>query len=94
MVDKYPSPFLKPIMVEVGFKNVGKNPEGQFVTEYVGEVIMSSDVDGRFKKIHQNGIVITMFALDFNSRDDYPYTVDGTWLGNESHLSTILANRT
>ncbi|XP_023310740.1 histone-lysine N-methyltransferase Su(var)3-9-like isoform X1 [Anoplophora glabripennis] len=57
---------------------------GEFVCEYVGEVITHEEAEIRGRTYDQEGRTY-LFDLDYNSRDN-PYTVDAAKYGNVSHF--------
>lgn len=57
---------------------------GEFVCEYVGEVITHEEAEIRGHTYDQEGRTY-LFDLDYNSRDN-PYTVDAAKYGNISHF--------
>ncbi|KAJ8920550.1 hypothetical protein NQ315_005419 [Exocentrus adspersus] len=57
---------------------------GEFVCEYVGEVITHEEAETRGQTYDQEGRTY-LFDLDYNSRDN-PYTVDAAKYGNISHF--------
>ena len=57
-----------------GVKTLEKIKKGQFVVQYVGEVITSEEAERRGKDYDAAGRTY-LFDLDFNSGDDNPYTV-------------------
>ncbi|KAJ8933630.1 hypothetical protein NQ314_013893 [Rhamnusium bicolor] len=57
---------------------------GEFVCEYVGEVITHEEAETRGRTYDQEGRTY-LFDLDYNSRDN-PYTVDAAKFGNVSHF--------
>ncbi|XP_030755578.1 histone-lysine N-methyltransferase Su(var)3-9-like [Sitophilus oryzae] len=57
---------------------------GQFVCEYVGEVITHEEAEKRGKEYDAEGRTY-LFDLDYNSRDNL-YTVDAAKYGNVSHF--------
>ncbi|KAJ8945870.1 hypothetical protein NQ318_002710 [Aromia moschata] len=57
---------------------------GEFVCEYVGEVITHEEAEVRGRAYDQEGRTY-LFDLDYNSRDN-PYTVDAAKYGNISHF--------
>lgn len=59
-------------------------PEGQYVCEYVGEIISYEETERRGKKYDAVGLTY-LFDLDFNGRDN-PYTVDAAKFGNVSRF--------
>lgn len=63
-------------------KNIKK---GEFVVEYVGEVITSEEADRRGKIYDKIGLTY-LFDLDFNDKKNFPYTVDAALFGNISHF--------
>lgn len=67
-----------------GVKAVRKIHCGEFVCEYVGEVISHEEAEERGKAYDAEGRTY-LFDLDYNSRDN-PYTVDAAKYGNVSHF--------
>lgn len=57
---------------------------GEFVCEYVGEVITHEEAEIRGRAYDQEGRTY-LFDLDYNSKDN-PYTVDAARFGNISHF--------
>lgn len=68
-----------------GIRTLQKIAKGQFVTEYVGEVITTEEADRRGKQYDREGRTY-LFDLDFNDNKDFPYTVDAAEYGNISHF--------
>ncbi|XP_075227913.1 histone-lysine N-methyltransferase SUV39H2-like isoform X1 [Lycorma delicatula] len=68
-----------------GVKTLEKVKKGTFITVYVGEVITSEEAEKRGKDYDQQGRTY-LFDLDFNDKDQFPYTVDAAVLGNVSHF--------
>lgn len=58
---------------------------GQYICEYVGEIIRSEESDRRGKIYDAAGITY-LFDLDFNTNDDNPYSIDAAKHGNVSHF--------
>lgn len=58
--------------------------EGQFICEYVGEIITNDESEKR-GKIYDNEGRTYLFDLDINSSDN-PYTIDAAKCGNVSHF--------
>lgn len=57
---------------------------GQFICEYVGEIITHEETERRGKIYDAQGRTY-LFDLDFNSKDN-PYTIDAAKYGNMSHF--------
>lgn len=58
--------------------------DGQYVCEYVGEIISYEEAERRGKKYDAVGLTY-LFDLDFNGKDN-PYTVDAAKFGNVSRF--------
>ena len=56
-----------------------------FVSEYVGEVITSSEAEKRDKEYQKEGLFY-LFDLDFNDLENPAFIIDGTRTGNISHF--------
>ncbi|XP_030025476.2 histone-lysine N-methyltransferase SUV39H2 isoform X1 [Manduca sexta] len=67
-----------------GVKSEQKIKEGQFICQYVGEVITFEEAEKRGREYDANGLTY-LFDLDFNSVEN-PYVVDAAHLGNVSHF--------
>lgn len=67
-----------------GVKALRKIYRGEFVCEYVGEIITHEEAERRGKVYDSIGRTY-LFDLDFNSSDN-PYTVDAATYGNISHF--------
>lgn len=67
-----------------GVKTLQNIPIGQYICQYVGEVITYEEAEARGKKYDKIGQTY-LFDLDFNSNDE-PYAVDATRYGNVSHF--------
>lgn len=67
-----------------GVKALRKIFKGEFVCEYVGEIINHDEAERRGKIYDARGRTY-LFDLDFNSSDN-PYTVDAATYGNVSHF--------
>lgn len=67
-----------------GVRTMRKIHAGEFVCEYVGEVISFEEAERRGKGYDTEGRTY-LFDLDFNSHD-FPYTVDAATYGNVSHF--------
>lgn len=67
-----------------GVKAEQKIKQGQFISEYVGEVITFEEAEKRGREYDANGLTY-LFDLDFNSAEN-PYTVDAANLGNITHF--------
>ncbi|CAH4034065.1 unnamed protein product [Pieris brassicae] len=67
-----------------GVKTSQKIYQGQFICQYVGEVITFEEAEKRGREYDANGLTY-LFDLDFNSAEN-PYTIDACNLGNVSHF--------
>lgn len=67
-----------------GVKALRKIYRGEFVCEYVGEIITHDEAERRGKVYDRKGRTY-LFDLDFNSSDN-PYTIDAATYGNISHF--------
>lgn len=67
-----------------GVRTEQKIRQGQFICQYVGEVITFEEAEKRGREYDANGLTY-LFDLDFNSVEN-PYTVDAAHLGNVSHF--------
>ncbi|XP_066245707.1 histone-lysine N-methyltransferase Su(var)3-9-like isoform X1 [Euwallacea similis] len=67
-----------------GVKVLRKVPCGEFICEYVGEIINHDEAERRGKLYNAEGRTY-LFDLDYNSRDNL-YTVDAATHGNVSHF--------
>ncbi|XP_072932753.1 histone-lysine N-methyltransferase SUV39H2-like isoform X1 [Epargyreus clarus] len=67
-----------------GVRTEQKIKQGQFVCQYVGEVITFEEAEKRGREYDANGLTY-LFDLDFNSVEN-PYVVDAAHLGNVSHF--------
>nr|NP_001037070.1 H3K9 methyltransferase-like [Bombyx mori]CAJ18344.1 putative H3K9 methyltransferase [Bombyx mori] len=67
-----------------GVKTEQKIREGQFICQYIGEVISFEEAEKRGREYDANGLTY-LFDLDFNSVEN-PYVVDAAHLGNISHF--------
>lgn len=67
-----------------GVKALRKIYKGEFVCEYVGEIITHDEAERRGKIYDARGRTY-LFDLDFNSSDN-PYTIDAATYGNVSHF--------
>lgn len=67
-----------------GVKSEQKIKQGQFLCQYVGEVITFEEAEKRGREYDANGLTY-LFDLDFNSVEN-PYVVDACNLGNVSHF--------
>lgn len=67
-----------------GVKTEQKIKQGQFLCQYVGEVITFEEAEKRGREYDANGLTY-LFDLDFNSVEN-PYVVDAANLGNVSHF--------
>lgn len=68
-----------------GVKTLRRVHYGEFVCEYVGEVISFEEAEKRGQGYDAQGRTY-LFDLDFNSDNDFPYTVDAATYGNVSHF--------
>ncbi|XP_068159995.1 histone-lysine N-methyltransferase Su(var)3-9-like [Drosophila tropicalis] len=64
-----------------GVRTVRALAKGEFVCEYIGEIITSKEADER-GKLYENPSCIYLFALDYNLTQDEEYTIDATNYGN------------
>lgn len=67
-----------------GVRSDQKIKQGQFICQYVGEVITFEEAEKRGREYDANGLTY-LFDLDFNSVEN-PYVVDACNLGNVSHF--------
>lgn len=67
-----------------GVRTEQKIRQGQFLCQYVGEVITNEEAEKRGREYDANGLTY-LFDLDFNSTEN-PYTIDAAYLGNISHF--------
>lgn len=67
-----------------GVKTEQRIQQGQFICQYVGEVITFEEAEKRGREYDANGLTY-LFDLDFNSIEN-PYVVDAANLGNVSHF--------
>ncbi|XP_044259749.1 histone-lysine N-methyltransferase SUV39H2-like isoform X1 [Tribolium madens] len=67
-----------------GVKSLRKIHYGEFICEYVGEVITHEEAETRGRTYDAKGLTY-LFDLDYNSKDN-PYTVDAAKYGNVSHF--------
>lgn len=67
-----------------GVKTEQRIQQGQFICQYVGEVITFEEAEKRGREYDANGLTY-LFDLDFNSVEN-PYVVDAANLGNVSHF--------
>ncbi|XP_046977890.1 histone-lysine N-methyltransferase SUV39H2-like isoform X1 [Vanessa cardui] len=67
-----------------GVRSDQKIKQGQFLCQYVGEVITFEEAEKRGREYDANGLTY-LFDLDFNSVEN-PYVVDACNLGNVSHF--------
>ncbi|XP_063826768.1 histone-lysine N-methyltransferase SUV39H2-like isoform X1 [Ostrinia nubilalis] len=67
-----------------GVKSEQKIRQGQFVCQYVGEIITFEEAEKRGREYDAKGLTY-LFDLDFNSVEN-PYTVDAGHLGSVSHF--------
>ncbi|XP_033162755.1 histone-lysine N-methyltransferase Su(var)3-9 isoform X2 [Drosophila mauritiana] len=59
--------------------------KGEFVCEYIGEIITSDEANERGKAYDDNGRTY-LFDLDYNTAQDSEYTIDAANYGNISHF--------
>ncbi|CAG2057271.1 unnamed protein product [Timema podura] len=64
-----------------GLKAMQVIGKGAFVCEYTGEVITNKEADKRFNYAF-TGDKTYLFGLSYNSKTNYPYSVDGSLFGN------------
>ncbi|XP_023934119.2 histone-lysine N-methyltransferase SUV39H2 isoform X1 [Bicyclus anynana] len=67
-----------------GVRTDQKIKQGQFICQYVGEVITFEEAEKRGSEYDANGLTY-LFDLDFNSCEN-PYVVDACNLGNVAHF--------
>ncbi|KAL3276667.1 hypothetical protein HHI36_012037, partial [Cryptolaemus montrouzieri] len=67
-----------------GVKTLRKVHCGEFICEYVGEVITHEEAEIRGREYDAQGRTY-LFDLDYNTKDN-PYTVDAAKFGNVSHF--------
>lgn len=67
-----------------GVRSEQRIRQGQFICQYVGEVITFEEAEKRGREYDANGLTY-LFDLDFNSCEN-PYVVDAAHLGNVSHF--------
>ncbi|OWR53928.1 putative heterochromatin protein isoform 2 [Danaus plexippus plexippus] len=67
-----------------GVRTEQKIYQGQFLCQYVGEVITFEEAEKRGREYDANGLTY-LFDLDFNSVEN-PYVVDACNLGNVTHF--------
>lgn len=67
-----------------GVKTEQRIQQGQFICQYVGEVITFEEAEKRGREYDANGLTY-LFDLDFNSVEN-PFVVDAANLGNISHF--------
>lgn len=67
-----------------GVKTMKNIYAGQYICQYVGELITYEEAEIRGKRYDKMGMTY-LFDLDFNSKDK-PYVVDATEYGNVSHF--------
>lgn len=67
-----------------GVKTEQSIKQGQFICQYVGEVITFEEAEKRGREYDANGLTY-LFDLDFNSVEN-PYVIDAAHLGNVSHF--------
>lgn len=67
-----------------GVRSEQRIKQGQFICQYVGEVITFEEAEKRGREYDANGLTY-LFDLDFNSCEN-PYVVDAAHLGNVSHF--------
>ncbi|XP_066993596.2 histone-lysine N-methyltransferase SUV39H2 [Anabrus simplex] len=68
-----------------GVKALEEIKKGTFVCEYVGEVIHNDEAESRGKSYDADGRTY-LFDLDYNEKEQFPYTVDAATFGNISHF--------
>ena len=68
-----------------GVRALSNIKKGEFVTEYVGEIITTEEAERRGRRYDKEGSTY-LSDLDFNEKDNFPYTVDAAFFGNESHF--------
>lgn len=68
-----------------GVKALQVIKKGSFVCEYVGEVIKNEEAEKRGKIYDAEGKTY-LFDLDYNDREQNPFTVDAAVYGNISHF--------
>ncbi|XP_073995877.1 histone-lysine N-methyltransferase SUV39H2-like isoform X2 [Rhodnius prolixus] len=68
-----------------GLRSMSTIKKGQFVVEYVGEVITNREAERRGQNYDKQGCTY-LFDLDFNEKDGFPYSVDAAVYGNVSHF--------
>lgn len=67
-----------------GVKTLRKIHYGEFICEYVGEIITHEEAEERGRTYDARGLTY-LFDLDYNSKDN-PYTIDAAKYGNVSHF--------
>ncbi|XP_044756629.1 histone-lysine N-methyltransferase SUV39H2-like isoform X1 [Coccinella septempunctata] len=67
-----------------GVKATRKIPCGEFICEYVGEIITHEEAEERGRSYDAQGRTY-LFDLDYNTKDN-PYTIDAAKYGNVSHF--------
>lgn len=67
-----------------GVRTEQKIYDGQFICQYVGEVITFEEAEKRGREYDANGLTY-LFDLDFNSVEN-PFVIDAACLGNVSHF--------
>lgn len=67
-----------------GVRSEQKIYQGQFLCQYVGEVITNEEAEKRGREYDANGLTY-LFDLDFNSVENV-YTIDAAFSGNISHF--------
>lgn len=68
-----------------GLRTLSTIQKGQFVVEYVGEVITNQEAERRGQYYDKQGCTY-LFDLDFNDKVNFPYSVDAAVYGNVSHF--------
>ncbi|KAJ9581082.1 hypothetical protein L9F63_023739, partial [Diploptera punctata] len=68
-----------------GVKSLQTIKKGSFVCEYVGEVIHNDEAEKRGMKYDAEGRTY-LFDLDYNDKEQNPFTVDAAVYGNISHF--------
>lgn len=68
-----------------GVRALSTIPKGQFVTEYVGEIITVEEAEKREKTYTVEGKNY-LFDLDFNPEAEGAYVIDASHYGNIAHF--------
>nr|CAJ18350.1 putative H3K9 methyltransferase [Lepisma saccharinum] len=68
-----------------GVKALESVKKGTFICEYVGEVISNEEAERRGKVYDAEGRTY-LFDLDYNEKEQFPYTVDAAVYGNIAHF--------